>query len=124
MPKLMAYSTRFRRGQGWTALFRARLPSGSYITPDTISTVNCKVQYQDGTETYDTNLTVANVVKSDLVTDDARWTKDSTGYNFLHEVPASAFDAAGYVCVEFMFTPVAGQTFIVAYNGPVFSKLT
>lgn len=66
-----------------------------------------------------TNVTLdpADVIIYPLVTDDARWTKDGTGYNFLHVVDVStdqAFTIAGRnYLVEYRLVPVEGQDILV-----------
>ena len=62
------------------------------------------------------SLTVADVIFDALQTD-ARWTEDSTGYNFRHVIDRSsneAFAIAGRnYLVEYLLTPTSGQVIIV-----------
>lgn len=64
-------------------------------------------------------LTVADTIYDTLQTDD-RWTKDTTGYNFAHELDVSehaAFPTAGVeYLVEVTLTPTTGQILIVRYR--------
>jgi len=56
-------------------------------------------------------LTVVNVVFNTLQ-NDGRWTKDSQGYNFLHEVAASVFSTSNIKYrVEYLFDPAAGEDY-------------
>jgi len=62
-----------------------------------------------------TELTVANVVFDTLQTGDARWTVDSTGFNFEHQIAASLLsspDTSYRVEYKFTFTD-ATKTYAV-----------
>ena len=64
-------------------------------------------------------LVVADTIFDTLQTD-ARWTKDTMGYNFAHELDVSesaAFPAGGVeYLIEITLTPVTGQVLIVRYR--------
>ena len=62
-----------------------------------------------------TSLTVANVVYNTLQTD-ARWTKDSTGYNFAMVLPAASVPDAHSYRVDVQITPAAGQVFFAKFE--------
>lgn len=71
-----------------------------------------------------TSLTVSAVIFDTLQTD-ARWSTDSTGYNFRWTVPATAFPTGGRSYrVEFKFTPASGQVFFVSYEVDVSEIMT
>ena len=56
-----------------------------------------------------TEITVATAVFDTLQTD-ARWTKDSTGYNFRDDAPAAQFASGSVVYrIEYKFTPDSGE---------------
>ena len=65
------------------------------------------------------SLTIASVIFDTLQTD-ARWTVDSTGYNFKHVIDISAnvaFAIAGRrYLVEYTLTPASGQVIIVRFR--------
>lgn len=66
--------------------------------------------------TASTALTVADVVFDALQTD-ARWTEDSTGYNFRHTVTAAELaDGDTLYRVEYLFDPTSGEDFVVAFD--------
>ena len=65
------------------------------------------------------SLVVASIIFNSLQTD-ARWTADSTGYNFRHTVDVSsnnAFAVAGRnYLVEYLLMPASGQVIIVRFR--------
>ena len=61
-------------------------------------------------------LTVSNVVFNSLQTD-ARWTTDSTGYNFRWDMPASILTVGDRVYrVEITITPSSGEVYHVVFD--------
>lgn len=69
-------------------------------------------------------LTVATVIFNTLQTD-ARWTIDSTGYNFAHAIAASAFPTGNHrFRVEYLFDPASGENFIVPFDLPAIAVYT
>ena len=123
MAKPKTYPLDGYKNCGLTIQARVELPNAAYITQAALTSANCKVENAAGTETYDAALTIANVV-FDTLQNDSRWDRDSTGRNFLFEVPATAFSATGHHRVEVQFTPVAGEVFVVVWEGPIRSRMT
>ena len=122
MTAKVAKGTVFEDG-GATFLARVRGNSGAAITQASLSTITCKVFDLDVAP--DTSILAPSVVIASTVFDtmqgasfsDARWTADATGYNFLHEMPATAFpDGQRRYRVEYKFTPVSGAVFWLVFE--------
>ena len=90
---------------------------GTDITQSDITTIKYSVfDVSDPGAASNTGLNVSDVVFDTLQTD-ARWTKDSTGYNFRHDLPASALPEGDHVYrVEYKFTPASGEVFHVVFE--------
>lgn len=97
--------------------------NGNLITQAGISTITCTVRRYNKatgavTETLtDASLTVSSTVYDTLQTD-ARWTQDSTGYNFAYSVSQAAFPGPDEYAIVFTFTPATGNPFrvVIRYN--------
>ena len=114
---------------GSVFMARARLASGAYITQAAISTITYRVwdinptTYTEITAGAQT-LVVASVVFDALQTA-FPWTKDETGYNFKHEMPAASFpNGKGPYRVEYKVTPVSGQPFFMLFKVAAIEVLT
>lgn len=100
---------------------RFYLPAGTAITSTAqISTITYSVyDLSAAVPTVVTNhsavsVTPSAVLFSSLQTSDARWTKDTTGYNFRHLLAATAFPLGGRrYRVEYTVTPLSGSAFVV-----------
>lgn len=101
--------------------------AGTNITQTTLSTLTVKVYDlgdPDATFVYSATLTIASVIFDTLQTD-SRWTEDATGYNFLADLPGTAFPTGGTTYqVEFLFTPASGNAWIVIYQHTTLSVRT
>ena len=88
---------------------------GEYVTRSNISAVKytCRNRADVATELLGGSLVVNDVIFNTLVTNDARWTVDTTGYNFLLLLTGAAFPEAGDYIVEVMFTPTSGEKFFL-----------
>lgn len=63
-----------------------------------------------------TDPVVADTIFDTLQTD-SRWTKDSTGYNFRHDLPPAAFpNGDRKYRVEYLFDPASGTDFFVVFE--------
>ena len=102
---------------GLTCMARIQGADTSYITQATTSAITVAVfKNANAVATYTASLTVADVVYDSLQTD-ARWSKDSTGYNWRFPVVASVFDAGDATYrLEFKFTPTTGSQYWVIYE--------
>ena len=82
--------------------------------------------YKDGstTATHTADLGVDDVVFDALQTD-ARWTQDSSGYNFRHQIAASVFSTGNSTYqIEFLFNPSAGEDWLVLFRVDTVETLT
>lgn len=102
--------------------FLARLVgnSAANVTQASLSSASVKVFDLDSddpdTAVYTATLTISSVIFDALQTDD-RWTVDSTGYNFRHDMPASAFPTGSHnYRVEYKFTPTSGEVFWALFD--------
>lgn len=88
------------------------------ITQASISSITCNVY--DAQELGEPILTPTVVVSTSVfesLQTDARWTVDSTGYNFRHDLPATAFPDGGKCYrVVYKFTPVSGEAFYKVFD--------
>ena len=87
-----------------------------------ISTITCAVYDLSGA-TPDTAVISPAQVVADTVFDtlqtDARWTEDSTGYNFRSTVAATGFPTGNHrYRVEFKFTDTSANVFWAIFEGP------
>lgn len=93
--------------------------AGTVITQATISSVLVRVyDMADSAATYTLTAspTVASTVYDTLQTD-ARWTEDSTGYNFLYAIAGTAFpDPRTTYQIQITLTPTSGNEIRVAHQ--------
>ena len=116
----------FQKDCGWTAIARVYGPDGALITQAKTTAITYTVKrYNEGANTVvvdGASLTVSAVVFDTLQgadgADSKRWSKDNTGYNFLTELPKTAFPAVDHYEIEFDFDPSSGQDFKVSFAGP------
>jgi len=104
-------------GADAAAIVQADIASIEYsvfLLDDSVPSSRTVVTGHDGE-----SLAVADVIYDALQTD-ARWTVDSTGYNFRHTIDVSsneAFETAGRRClVEYRLTPTSGQVIVVRFK--------
>jgi hypothetical protein len=102
---------------GVTCMSRILGDDAVAITQATTSAITVAVfKNTSTTATYTASLTVADVV-FDAYQTDARWDKDSTGYNWRYAVVASVFDAGDATYrLEFKFTPTSGSVYFVIFE--------
>jgi hypothetical protein len=117
MPEQKAVQATVLQNGGAQILARMLGGAGTLITQATIDTITCAVVDLGDTSTI---LSTPDVVVADTVFDtiqgadstDARWTKDETGYNFLHELPAGSFVIGNRsYAAHYKFTPASGEVF-------------
>ena len=86
------------------------------ITQASITGITCKVFDSSGTSVATPSIDKSTSVKDTLQTD-ARWTEDSTGYNFIHDMPDTVFTTGGeYYTVEYKFDPLTGEDFCKTFE--------
>src|SRR6187402_145567 len=112
MPQARNLINQFVAFEDGGATFMARVlgNAGTAITQATISSITCNVYDMTAPTVAVISPTVTvNSVVFDTLQTDARWTADTTGYNFLHAMPATAFPTGkrNYK-VEYKFTPTSG----------------
>ena len=102
---------------GVTCMSRILGDDAAAITQSTTSAITVAVfKNTSTTATYTASLTVADVVFDSYQTD-ARWSLDSTGYNWRYAVVASVFDAGDATYrLEFKFTPTSGSQYFVIFE--------
>ncbi len=85
--------------------------AGTAITQASLSSISYKVfDLATGETALQSGVLTISAVVFDALQTDARWTADSTGYNFLHACPASWFtDANHQYRIEYKFTPASGE---------------
>lgn len=96
---------------------------GNWLQQADVSTITCKV-FDLNSATPDTPIATPTVTVSTSVLDtpattNVIWTKDSTGYNFLHDLAASNFPTGEHwYRVEYTVTLSGGAVFHGVYEGP------
>lgn len=99
---------------GCSVLARIKNNTGDYITQASLTSISAKVYDSDGALVATLTPSISSSVFDTLQTssDDSRWTKDSTGFNFRYTLAASNFASGDTTYrVEFIFTPTSGDVF-------------
>ena len=101
---------------GTTCMARIMGDDASAITQAGISSITLNVFKDDSTTAEITVTPSISTCVFDTYQTDARWSKDSTGYNFRHQIPSSVMDTgdATYRC-EYKFVPTSGNQWFVVY---------
>ena len=90
-------------GNSAANITQADITSIAYTVHDTLT----------GEQTVSGTLSKTTVIFDTLQTD-ARWTKDSTGYNFRYDIPASELPNGDRTYrFEIVFTPASGAVFTI-----------
>ena len=110
-------------GKGIVLLARILHPADATpVLQAELTAINAMISV-NGAAASQVTLTIASVIFDTLQTD-ARWTEDSTGYNFAYEVPGAKFSAVGNAHIEIVFDPVTGEDFSATWEGPIRSSKT
>lgn len=104
---------------GSTLLARVYGTAGTYLTQAATSSITCAVN--DITTGSPVSVITPSIVVSSVIFDTLQtggmWTRDSTGYNFRHAMPATAFPDAGHVYeVIYTVTPTSGAVFPIRFQ--------
>jgi hypothetical protein len=130
------YQMRFRENSAVAVLARVTSRTGTngatgkngegqFIRQADLASISCAIFQQNGEgQPLVAGATPAVALSAILDTPELSrvdWDVDDYGYNFVHDLPASAFpdggDAIRYV-VEYLFTPNVGDQFYVVAEGP------
>lgn len=119
-------STTIGTGEIWedngaTCMARVLGNDAANLTQAAVTSITCSVYNLDSsapsTAVATPTVTISSAVFDTLQTSDARWTLDSTGYNFLFTVPASAFaNGDGLYRIEFIFDLASGENVTVVFE--------
>jgi hypothetical protein len=86
---------------------------GNWLEQADVDTITCKVFDMDDdpdTAIATPTVTVSSAIQDTPVTTNVIWTKDTVGYNFIHDLAASNFPTGGRrYRVEYTVTLVAGK---------------
>lgn len=105
--------------------------AGTVITQASLGSITYKVNVLDEddveTEVATGTITISSAVYDTLQTSDPRWTKDTTGWNFIFVVPAATFTSANAGLrhrVDVRFVPASGEPFVQSFaSTPAKSKI-
>ncbi len=94
-----------------TPAARMRAPDGTLLTQATTSSIEAKVYDEQDNLRATIAVVVADVIFDTLQTptDDVRWHKDTTGFNFLHRPAPSSFPEPGRYGITYTFTLTSGE---------------
>lgn len=97
--------------------------AGAAITQASLTSITLDVysEHDGSAVAEDVDVTISSTVFDTLQTD-ARWTKDSTGYNFRYDCPQTYLPSPGLYRYEFTFDPASGGDFCVVFIGNVLAK--
>ena len=117
------YQVRFNEDGSATALARMTARDGSgaatgvagegnWLQQADLASITCAVfdMSDSGTAAIATpTVTISSAIINTPVTSTAIWCRDSVGYNFLHDLPPTAFPTGGHVYrIEYKFTTTGG----------------
>lgn len=95
---------------------------GNWLQQADISTITCKIFDLDsdtpGTATETPTVTISSVILDTPITTNVIWTKDTTGYNFIHDLSATYFPTGERrYRAEYEVTLTGGAVFHGVYVG-------
>lgn len=129
----MTFKVSFRENNSATILGRITARNGSgaatgvagegnFIQIADVSSISYDIYDLEAPTTIiaDGTLTASDVILDTVVTSNVIWTKESIGYNFIHDLSGTNFANGGKILrIEYHVTLTGGETIEGAYQGPV-----
>lgn len=121
MATIIPQSVSVYEGSGASFMARVLGNAGTNITQASISSITCNVYNAITLASVATPSVVVASSVFDTLQTDSRWDTDTTGYNFRHDLPPTAFpDGDIPLVIEYLFTPASGDAF--RFVQPVYVK--
>lgn len=103
---------------------------GNWVQQADVSTITYSVFDLDSSDPDNalvdgSSVTVGDAVLDSPVTTTVLWTRDTTGYNFVHDLPSTTFPTGGHrYLVEYKVTLSGGEVLWGKYTGPAHPNRT
>jgi hypothetical protein len=87
--------------------------AGSNLTQSTTSSITWAAYAASGGSAIASGTLTVSAVVFDALQTDGRWSLDSTGYNFRHDIGTTTFTTGGEYVIQYTVTPSGGNAVIV-----------